>query len=80
MPKDVTDFNGYTGTLTGTSFSAVNNPVDTSSNLCHYVERTSLSGSFSPDFTRFTGTETWTDTLDSGQVTTVTLQFSAVRR
>ena len=82
-PADFIDWESYSGTLQGTSFTASNAPLEfgPANGMCaHYFQSSTLSGSFSPDFTRLTATETWSFRLDSGQVKMLTFQWSAVRR
>jgi len=78
-PADIVDWESYTATLQGASFTASNPPIE-ETDCAHYWQSSSLSGSFSPDGRRLTATEIWSFTPDSGQVKTVTFQWSAVRR
>ncbi|HTO77060.1 MAG TPA: hypothetical protein VMQ61_13370 [Thermoanaerobaculia bacterium] len=79
MPEDVVDWSSYIATLQGTTFTASNPPI-AESDCARYDESSSLSGSFSADYTRLSATETWSFRLDSGQTKTLTFQWSAVRR
>ena len=82
-PADFIDWESYSGTLQGTSFTASNAPVEfgPANGMCdHYFQSSTLSGTFSANFTGLTATETWSFRLDSGQVKKVTFQWSAARR
>jgi hypothetical protein len=79
VPEDIVDWNSYQATLQGSNFTASNPPL-AENDCAHYLQSSSLSGSFSADLTRLTATETWSFQLDSGQVKTLTFRWSAVRR
>jgi hypothetical protein len=80
VPPDPIDWESYTATLDGLNFTAVNPPVGSGAGMCaHYMQASSLSGSFSPDRSSFTATEIWSFTLDSGEVKTVTFLWNGVR-
>lgn len=78
-PADIVDWESYAATLQGTSFSASNPPL-AENDCAHYLQSSTLAGSFSPDGTHLTATETWSFRLDSGELKTVTFQWSGVRQ
>jgi hypothetical protein len=81
VPADIVDWESYQATIQGASFAASHQSFEGSQYFCtRYGQSASLSGSFSPDGNRLTATEIWTFTPDSGQVKTVTFQWSATRR
>jgi hypothetical protein len=82
-PLDWVDWESYTAKVDGVRFDATNPPTEfgPSNGMCaHYLYASSLSGSFAPDNNSFTATETWSFTLDSGQVKTVTFSWVGIRR
>ena len=82
-PADFIDWESYNGTLQDTTFTASNAPVEfgPANGMCaHYFQASTLNGTFSPDGNNLTATETWSFRLDSGQVKTLTFQWSAIRR
>src|SRR5262245_6801075 len=83
LASDWVDWESYTAKLDGARFDATNPPFESgpSNGMCaHYLYASSLSGSFAPDNNSFTATETWSFTLDSGQVKTVTFSWVGTRR
>lgn len=83
LPRDWVDWESYTAKLDGARFDATNPTFESgpTNGMCaHYRYASSLSGSFAPDNNSFTATETWSYTLDSGQVKTVTFSWVGTRR
>ena len=80
-PPDPIDWDGFTGTLDGLRFTAMNPPESSGAGMCaHYQQTSTLSGTFSPDYSSFTATETLSLTPDSGEARVVTFSWSGTRR
>jgi hypothetical protein len=81
VPPDPYDWNTFVGSFDGSAFMAVNLPENPGYGTCtHYLEGSDLAGRFSADLNAFTAVEHWYFTLDSGDVKTVTFEWSADRR
>lgn len=82
FPFDINgDLVDYTGTVTGTAFTA-RHPEERygpGSSCVSYRSTYTLSGRFSEDGSHLAASEVWTWTLDSGQVKTFTFEWSASR-
>ena len=79
-PQDPIDWSEYTATLDGANVSATITYASGAGMCAHYLETNSFSGSFSADGSHLIATETWSFTLDSGQVKTVTFHWSGSRQ
>ncbi len=82
-PADPVDWESYTGMFDGMHFDATNLPVEFGPNMgmcAHYLQASRISGTFAPDNNSFTATETWSFTLDSGLLKTVTFSWVGTRR
>src|ERR1043166_745979 len=78
---DPIDWDSFTGSLDGRTFSAKNPAVGSGVGMCaHYLQASTLSGSFSLDNHSFTAVETLSYTLDSGQLRTITFSWSGTHR
>ncbi len=78
--EDESAWESYTATVNGANFTATTPTVESGSGMCvHYRQMSSLSGSFSEDGNHLTATEVSLLTLDSGEVVTTTLRWSASR-
>jgi hypothetical protein len=78
MPDQV-DWESYTGTVNGSTFSATSPSAGSGMGMCtHYLQTSSLSGSFSEDGRTLTATEVWLFLFDTGQ-RTITFHWSARR-
>jgi hypothetical protein len=76
--SDPLNWNSFTVTTSGLTFSSA--PSTHEANICaHYRQINTFSGSFSPDASALTATETWSFALDSGETVTRTLTWSARR-
>ena len=81
MGPDPIDWSSYTATLNGLSFAAVILPWESGGGMCtHYVQREAITGTFSADKSSFSATETWSFTVDSGQVKTITFSWTGARK
>jgi len=81
VPPDPFDWSSFKATLAGLDFTATNPPVASIAGMCtHYLQASTLAGTFSADKTSFTAVENWYFTLDSGDVRTVTFSWSGTRR
>jgi len=80
VPQDPYDWDSFTATISGSTFTATNGPLDSGPMCTHYRQSSTLTGAFSADNNSFTAVETWRFTLDSGDVKTVTFSWSGTRR
>jgi hypothetical protein len=81
VPPDPIDWDSFTANVSGLHFVAATPPTGSGVGMCtHYVQASSLIGSFSDDYVSFTATATWSFTLDSGQVETITFSWVGTRR
>jgi len=79
-PPDPIDWDSFTAKINGLDFAATNPTVGSAVGMCtHYLQGSSLSGSFAPDNNSFTAVEAWSFTLDSGEVKTVMFAWTGTR-
>lgn len=77
LMADPFDWEPYTAKLAGLNFTA-SAAVDSGMGMCsQYRQVQSLTGNFSADGNQLTATETWTFTLDTGEMVTRTFTWSA---
>jgi hypothetical protein len=80
VPPDPFDWDWFTAKVSGLNFAASTGPYGSGSGMCaHYIQASTLSGSFSPDYSSFTATVRWSFTLDSGQIETITFSWVGTR-
>jgi hypothetical protein len=81
IPPDPVDWPSYTARVKDLNFDAANPSRGSIMGMCaHYVEASTLTGSFTPDYTSFNATETTSWTLDSGEVKTISFSWVGTRR
>jgi len=82
VPSDWIDWPTYTAKANGLTFTATNPPFESgpqNGDCAHYWQASSISGTFAPDKSSFTATETLTYTHDMG-VKTVTFSWAGTRQ
>jgi hypothetical protein len=82
VPPNPIDWDSFTAKISGDlNFTGTNPPTGSGMGMCaHYVQASSITGSFSPDRKSFTATVTWSFTLDSGQTNTITFSWAGTRQ
>jgi hypothetical protein len=82
VPPDPIDWDSFTAKVSGgLNFTGANPPTGSGKGMCaHYVQASSITGSFAPDRKSFTATVTWSFTLDSGQTETITFSWAGTRQ
>jgi hypothetical protein len=79
IAPDPVDWDSYTVTMSGLSFVG-SAQSSAPSGMCQpYVQRSSIVGSFSPDYNSFTATETLSFTFAPGTVKVVTFSWTGTR-
>lgn len=81
VPPDPIDWDSFTAKVDGLNFSGANPPVGSGTGMCaHYLQASTIAGTFSPDHSSFTARVTWSFTLDSGEVETIAFSWTGTRR